>query len=86
MGEDENALLGTEEDAIFGAGILMGMATLGPGQVAVKTKDEKGGLKDEGAELRNGLTEQVNGDVHMKEEDGESLNGFQRKVIDGNTE
>lgn len=54
--------------------------------MAVKTKDEKGGLKDEGAELRNGLTEQVNGDVHMKEEDGESLNGFQRKVIDGNTE
>lgn len=86
LGEDENALLGTEEDAIFGAGILMGMATLGPGQVAVKTEDEEGGLKDEGAELRDGLTEQVNGDVYMKEEGEGFLNGFQRKVIDGNTE
>jgi len=86
LGEDENALLGTEDDATFGAGILMGMATLGPVQVTVKTEVEEEGLSGEGVEQRNGVAEQVNGDVPMKEEDAEFLDGFQRKVIDGNTE
>lgn len=68
--EDEKAPLDTREDAI-----LMGIAT--PVPVAVKP-DEEGLLESNGAERSNGLTEHGNGNVHIKEEDGEYLNGSQR--------
>jgi len=58
--EDEDALLSTEEDAISGPEILMSMATLGPGPVAVKTEHGEEGLNSESAELRNGLMKRGN--------------------------
>lgn len=62
--EDETALLGTEEDALFGAEELMGMATLGSGEVVIKTEDEEV-LGMQGVELHNDVAEQVNGDAQM---------------------
>lgn len=49
-------------------------------------EDEKGGLNDKSAELRNSLMEHGNKNVHITEEDGALLNRFQYMLINGNTD